>query len=103
MTTLANAGSAADLKFLQQMKQTRLGPSNRKAALESWTCSCPFVFEVRVRGCCNDSRTSETGHEWDEDIDGANRHIQQQPVRARLRASWPAEGFARVTSTCKDH
>src|SRR6266536_237482 len=30
--------SAADLKFLQRYRQVRLGTSNRKAALESYTC-----------------------------------------------------------------
>jgi hypothetical protein len=30
--------SAADLKFLQQLQQNRLGTSNRKAALESLSC-----------------------------------------------------------------
>ena len=31
----AERPSAADLKFLQRLQQTRLGTSNRKAALES--------------------------------------------------------------------
>jgi hypothetical protein len=26
------------------------------------TCECPFVSEVRVRGCRDVSRTSEAGH-----------------------------------------
>src|SRR5258705_7581953 len=43
--------SAADLKFLQHLQQTLLGTSNRKAALESESCQCPFVSEVRVRAC----------------------------------------------------
>jgi hypothetical protein len=30
--------SAADLKFLQHLQQAREGTSNRKAALESYTC-----------------------------------------------------------------
>jgi hypothetical protein len=30
--------SAADLKFLHQLQQTRSGTSNRKAALESYPC-----------------------------------------------------------------
>src|SRR5262249_42420033 len=32
-----------------------------KAALEPYTCECPFASEVRVRGCCQGSRTSEAG------------------------------------------
>src|SRR5437763_14479860 len=53
---------AADLKFLHRLPQARLGTSNRKAALEPYTCECPFASEVRVRGCCHVSRTSEAGH-----------------------------------------
>ena len=41
--------SAADLKFLHRLPQTRAGTSNRKAARRSWTCQCPFASEVRVR------------------------------------------------------
>src|SRR5262245_8587403 len=45
------SASAADLKFLQRLPQTRLGTSNRKAALESYrVASAPllpkFVSEV---------------------------------------------------------
>jgi hypothetical protein len=32
------ASSAADLKFLQRLQQIPLGTSNRKAALEVWSC-----------------------------------------------------------------
>src|SRR5215212_1178039 len=46
----SSISSAADLKFLQRLSQTRIGTSNRKAALETETCSCPFASEVRVRG-----------------------------------------------------
>jgi hypothetical protein len=55
--------STADLKFLHHLQQTLLGTSNRKTALESWSCWCPFVSEVRVRTCRGVSRTSETGHQ----------------------------------------
>src|SRR5262245_19690787 len=52
MRTLYHIGaSAADLKFLNHLQQTLLGTSNRKAALESKSCKCPFVSEVRVRVC----------------------------------------------------
>jgi Methionine synthase II (cobalamin-independent) len=34
----ARLTSAADLKFLQQPQQPREGTSNRKAALETYTC-----------------------------------------------------------------
>src|ERR1700726_3294653 len=55
--------SAADLKFLQRLRQAHEGTSNRKAALESYACWCPFASEVRVRGCRYVSRTSEAGHQ----------------------------------------
>jgi hypothetical protein len=34
-SVISERASAADLKFLHQLQQTRLGTSNRKAALES--------------------------------------------------------------------
>src|SRR5262245_24129165 len=45
----ASLPSAADLQFLRRLPQARLGTSNRKAALETYTCQCPFASEVRVR------------------------------------------------------
>src|SRR5712691_1872059 len=54
--------SAADLKFLHHLQQTRLGTSNRKAALESQSCQCPPASEARVKGCRDVSRASEAGH-----------------------------------------
>jgi hypothetical protein len=35
---LITLASAADLKFLPQLRQARLGTSNQKAALESFNC-----------------------------------------------------------------
>src|SRR5712691_9427808 len=42
--------SAADLKFLQQLQQTRLGTSNRKAALEAKTLLVPLCFRSSCQG-----------------------------------------------------
>src|SRR5438552_2583791 len=58
--------SAADLKFLQRLRQTRLGTSNRKAALESQVASAPLLpkfvsdgaamyHELRKRGTRQES------------------------------------------------
>jgi len=54
--------SAADLKFLTPSAANSIGTSNRKSGTRVIELLVPFVSEVRVRGCCKVSRTSETGH-----------------------------------------
>ena len=53
--------SAADLKFLQRLPQTRAGTSNRKAALELDICKCPLCFRSSFQRY-EVLRTSEAGH-----------------------------------------
>src|SRR5262249_59012438 len=50
------------VKFLHPLPPARRATSNRKAAPEPYPCECPLACEVRVRGCCHVSRTSEAGH-----------------------------------------
>jgi len=54
--------SAADLMFLQQCGQTRLGTSNRKRHSRITKLPMPFASKVCIRDCCDLSRTSEAGH-----------------------------------------
>src|SRR5262245_63032061 len=93
-----DAASAADLKFLQRFPQIRVGTSNRKAALETHTCQCPFASEVRVRGCRHVSRTSEAGHEMRLDpcpailaaMKSGRRFMKLMHAAVALAFLWPA-------------
>jgi hypothetical protein len=54
---------AADLKFLHWLPQARVRNFKSTSGTRSLKfASAPFVSEVRVRGYCNVSRTSEAGH-----------------------------------------
>ncbi len=66
----ARAHSAADLKFLQRLRQAHEGTSNRKAALESRLASAPLLpkfvsegaamyHELRKRGASTQSRRAD--------------------------------------------
>src|SRR5215217_1148295 len=59
--SLAFLPGAADLKFLQRLSQGPFRNFKSKAAPEPYACQCPFASEVRVRGRCDVSRTSEAG------------------------------------------
>src|SRR5438132_1470115 len=52
--------SAAELKFLHQLPQTRLGTSNRKRPWELGLARA--APEARAMGCWEVSRASEAGH-----------------------------------------